>query len=326
FQVEVSHMKDRGVSANSKLVIAIYIIHFIILLVNLFTGFLYTVDFETGTYSRTGPFWISLLPGVLIFMISCYYLFSRNVSRKLRFGILVINLIPFVCGLIQVFTYGISIAYIGMLLAIALLYVSIQVNLKRDLEDARTSLMVSQINPHFVFNTLATIEALCESDPKLASKTINNFSKYLRCNMAVMDQNAPIPLLTEIEQVKMYASICMLRFDNIHIEYDLKDTDFYIPSLTVQPLVENAMRHGLRAKEDALVTVRSYQKDKFHIVEVEDNGIGFDLKAVKADSKLHIGLKNVEERLINMSSGKMIVQSQPGKGTLITMKIPLSKN
>ena len=187
-----------------------------------------------------------------------------------------------------------------------------------ELNEKQQELMVSQIQPHFLYNTLATIRYLCRHDPEQAAETVGRFASYLRQNMNVIGQKEPIPFSTELEQVKNYAAIEMLRFENVRVEYDLKDTDFVLPALSVQPLVENAIKHGVRYVENGRVLVSTEFRDETHIIRVEDNGKGFDTKT----ADYHVGIANVRDRLKRMTGGTLEITSAPGEGTVSIIRIP----
>jgi sensor histidine kinase YesM len=106
------------------------------------------------------------------------------------------------------------------------------------------------------------------------------------------------------------------------VEYKIQDTGFSVPSLTIQPLVENAIRHGVRIREDGRVEVRTRAAEAFHEITITDNGIGFDLQSAERASGDHIGLKNVQERVAAQCGGSMEIVSQIGSGTTITIRIP----
>lgn len=129
--------------------------------------------------------------------------------------------------------------------------------------EQRIQMMMTQIQPHFLYNTLATIRSLCLRSPETAAQTIDKFSRYLRQNLDTLDQNGLIPFSKELDHVKIYSEIEMLMFPYIYIEYDVEDDCFLLPPLTVQPLVENAIRHGVRAREEGRIkiTVRKMKAD-----------------------------------------------------------------
>ncbi len=194
---------------------------------------------------------------------------------------------------------------------------------ERDLTEAqRIRIMMTQIQPHFLFNALNTIRALYARDPPLADRTLEDFSTYLRQNLESLSQTELIPVSKELEHTRLYAEIEGLRFPDIRVEYRIEDRDFLVPALTIQPLVENAIRHGLRGKKDGLVTVSIVCESGVHRITVQDNGAGFDPKTRDSDAETHIGLRNVRERVEQMCGGAMILRSEIGGGTGVTLNIP----
>ena len=115
----------------------------------------------------------------------------------------------------------------------------------------------------------------------------------------------------------------MIRFENVRVEYDVKDDSFSVPALTVQPIVENAIKHGVRIRDEGIVRVSTQMKEKYHEIVISDNGKGFDTKQQSDPETGHIGIKNVEERLRKMCHGTVSVESKPGEGTTVTLRIPL---
>ena len=189
----------------------------------------------------------------------------------------------------------------------------------------RIRIMMTQIQPHFLFNALNTIRALYAKDPPLADRTLEDFSAYLRQNLESLSQTELVPVAKELEHTRLYAEIEALRFPNVRVEYRIEDESFTIPALTIQPLVENAIRHGVRSRKDGLVTVSSSREGACHAVTVQDNGVGFDPKRQEALDEAHIGLRNVKERVEQMCGGTMILQSEIGIGTSVTLLIPDEK-
>ena len=194
---------------------------------------------------------------------------------------------------------------------------------EKDLQaEQRIRIMISQIQPHFLFNTLTAIRSLCRTDPEKAEHVTTLFSNYLRQNLDSLETQELIPMKKELEHVKIYADIEMTRFPNIRVEYDIQDDHFSVPALTVQPLVENAIRHGVRIREDGLVEVAARRTGEGHEIMIRDNGVGFDPEKVSGGSGTHIGLRNVRERIEKMCSGSVIIRSRPEEGTEILIFIP----
>ena len=192
----------------------------------------------------------------------------------------------------------------------------------------RVRIMMSQIQPHFLFNSLEVIRRLYRKDPEKADGALLKFERYLRGNMDSLAREASIPFRTELEHTKLYLELEQLRFpDELHIAYDLSCTDFSLPPLTLQPLAENAVRHGVRGKQSGEGTVtiatREYE-DRFEIA-VTDDGNGFDPDAVPEDDSAHIGLNNVRERLRFAGAGLRIGPGPEG-GTEAVIIIPRNQN
>ena len=188
--------------------------------------------------------------------------------------------------------------------------------------EQRIRIMISQIQPHFLFNTLTTIQTLCDIDPPKAEETVGKFAAYLRQNIQSLDRSDLVPFEKEMEHTRIYAGIEMIRFPDIRVEYDTQDTAFSLPALTVQPLVENAIRHGVRGLDNGLVSVSSRDRGAFHEIVVADNGKGFDASAISSMESAHVGLRNVRDRIVSLCGGAMDVVSEAGKGTTITIRIP----
>ncbi len=201
--------------------------------------------------------------------------------------------------------------------------------LERALEKANMSVMISQIQPHFLYNALNTIKSLIRRDPKTAEKAIIDFSYYLRGNMDSLSHTEPIPFETELQHIQYYCNIELLRFsDKLTIEYDIQEEDFCVPTLGVQPLVENAIKHGVTKKpEGGYVKLSTYREDGFYVICVEDNGIGFDPDALpEEDGRSHVGLQNIRYRFKSMLSADMTIESKPNVGTKVCIKIPQQQN
>lgn len=196
--------------------------------------------------------------------------------------------------------------------------------MQNELLKMRVSIMVSQIQPHFLYNALTSIACLCEKDPPQAKKSIIEFSEYLRSNMNSLKEQAPVPFENELKHLKTYLSLEKMRFgDELNIKYDIQTKDFTIPSLTVQPLVENAVKHGVGMLEDGgTVTISTCEYDDRYEVIVSDNGVGFDPEKVGSDGKIHVGMENVRNRLKSMCNAVLNIESTVGKGTKATITIP----
>ena len=208
-----------------------------------------------------------------------------------------------------------------------------------ELKEKQLALMMSQIRPHFLYNTLNTIYTLCKKDGEEAGKMILDLSGYLRINFENMDSIVPVPFKDELAHTRFYLSIEKRRFgDDISVVYDIATESFALPALSLQPLVENAVKHGIRkSKESGTVTIRTWEEqDGVHLM-VEDDGEGFDTSTWEADAdtntvnpeaiahRKNVGLKNVRDRIRDMCGGRMEIQSTIGEGTKVILVIPVSE-
>ena len=193
------------------------------------------------------------------------------------------------------------------------------------MEKANMSVMISQIQPHFLYNALNTIKSLIRRDPKTAEKAIIDFSYYLRGNMDSLSHTEPIPFETELAHVEYYCNIELLRFsDKLSVEYDIHEKDFLVPTLSVQPLMENAIKHGVTKKaEGGFVKLSTFATETEYVICVEDNGIGFDVHNMPTDDgRSHVGLNNIQYRFKTMLSAEMTIESTENVGTKVCVYIP----
>ncbi len=234
---------------------------------------------------------------------------------------------------IHFFTYGLGVTMGAQLVRIlfdlrkqrleALRYQQIQ----KELYEAKVQVMVSQIRPHFMYNALSSIAMLCKIKPETAYEATINFSDYLRGNMDSLKQTAPVPFRKELEHLEKYLYIEKLRFGKkLNIEYDIQADSFEIPLLSVQPLVENAVKHGVGMKEDGgTVTISTHETDENFEIIVSDDGVGFDTSEVKNDGRSHIGMENTKRRLKDMCNADVVITSVIGEGTTAKIIIPKIK-
>lgn len=195
--------------------------------------------------------------------------------------------------------------------------------LKKELEKTKLNMLFKQIKAHFLYNTLNTISALCKKDAKEADRAVILFSSYMRINMYLIEHEEPIPFLKELELINAYTSIQKIRFgDRVDLHMDINFTQFNIPSLSIQPIVENAFSHGIGKKaEGGTVGIKTVKKENIVEIIISDTGEGFDLK--KLDNPEAMGIKNISSRINLLVGGKVKIQSEIGVGTTVTVTIPL---
>ncbi len=224
--------------------------------------------------------------------------------------------------------------YAGTVMAVAIaLKVLNNVRIEMKLEQqerlllqARMEALQSQINPHFLFNTLNSVSSLVRRDPDSAREMIVKLGNILRRLLRKGD--AFIPLKEEIESLDDYLDIEVVRFGRdklrIHKELDPASLNHLVPSMILQPLVENAIKHGLADKMDGgNVSIRSRCTQQRVIIEVEDDGVG--MAASAGSTGTGIGMLNVQERLqvVYGDAAEINIESQPASGTMVRLTLPI---
>lgn len=190
------------------------------------------------------------------------------------------------------------------------------------LAEQKLRLLQEQIRPHFIYNSLAVIRSLIKKDPALATRCVDDFSEYLRGNLNSIHSDMLIPFKEELKSIKAY--IALEQADptrRVTVRYNLKEIDFLLPPLTVQPIVENAFRHGLSKGAEGTIELKTEKDGEYVIVTVKDNGLGFDTDTEK---KAGVGMENVSERLALALNGSLQIESGES-GTTVTVRIPPKK-
>ncbi len=224
------------------------------------------------------------------------------------------------------------VSYLTMAIAISCVFYYIWLHLQfvREHENAlvtgqRVQQMLSQIKPHFLHNALTLIIDLCDTAPQKAKAATVEFSRYLRGNMESIDRAGPIPFEKELEHTKLYLNIEQMRFaGDLQVRYDIACMDFSLPALTVEPLAENAVRHGVREKPDGrgTVVIATRETPDCYEITVTDDGPGFDPDRLPEDGQMHVGIANVRERLHQIVDGALEYRSALGEGTTAIIRIP----
>lgn len=187
---------------------------------------------------------------------------------------------------------------------------------------SRTMTMMSQIRSHFVFNVLNAISGMCKYDPEKADDTVVCFARYLRNNIDIMEDDKSIPFSAEIRQIEDYVMLEQIRFgDKIEFYTDIETDRFLIPPLILQPIIENAIKHGVSKKlTNGNIILRAREENGNIIITVEDDGVGFDMEELKKEKS--VGLRNIRFRLAQLAGGTMDIVSEVGVGTTVTITMP----
>ena len=268
------------------------------------------------------------------------------------------GLIPVISIPLQIF-WAVTPVYLATTVSLILVYTLIHVelaersaNIEKELarkelalSESNNSLVLSQIQPHFLYNALTSIYRLCDVKPEAAKEAVSNFSKYLRGNLDSIKQTEMISFAEELKHLQAYLSLEKIRYgDYLKVEYNIEVAEFFIPPLTVQPLVENALYHGIKNKRGGgCILIRGYEDRNGLVFEIEDNGIGMDeteLAAVRKKLRLEpgeelqpignggFGLHNVAQRvrIYYGDQAEILVESEKNIGTCFKIYLGNRKN
>ncbi len=301
-------------------------------LLNLRFGFFYSISEANGYV--IGKYWsvaqaLCILPA--LYDISLLIRFRNRIYKSAWTGTIIYLVLPMIGVAIHLKT-TVPVTFVFASVGLYVLFFNIKSEQslllqkqQKELAESRISIMLSQIQPHFMYNSLTTIAVLCEKNPAEAKRATLSFSRYLRKNIDSVNKRMPVPFSSELEHVSTYLDLEKLRFgDRLNVVMDIQSTDFLIPPLTIQPLAENAVKHGICKKVSGVgtLTISSYEKPDAYEIKISDDGVGFDADQVPNDGKEHIGMENVRDRLKAMSNATMKIESVVGVGTVVTVTVP----
>ena len=313
-----------------KAVAALWLVYLVFLLATQFTDAIYYVT-NDNEYFR-GPLFplaISPLVGIMILNILGVIQRHKKLSKRCFIALLVYLLPMTVAILIHMFVEAELFLVFGMaLFALIMFGLILEDNIdqytrqQQEIANQRAGIMVLQMRPHFISNTMMSIYYLCDQDPQKAKQVTLDFTTYLRKNFTAMASDDTIPFASELEHTRAYLAVEQAQFeDSLFVSFDTPHTLFRVPPLTLQPIVENAVRHGMRACNDPIhISVITRKTDNASEVIVEDDGPGFD---PVDDNEPHTALNNIRQRLGMMCRGKLTIAQREGGGTIVKVTIPI---
>ena len=189
-------------------------------------------------------------------------------------------------------------------------------------ENALLSLQVSRVKPHFIYNTLGTIQYLCRHDSKVAEEVLISFAKYLRHNIDIEDSNTLVHFTEELEHIGNYITIINHRYQGkINVIYNLGEKDFFIPPLSIATVVENAVKHGASKLEDGgEIIISTYKKNGNYVIHISNDGIPYN------GQPMGVGLTSCIERIKNLQNGIFSINPRSTNGTVVIIEIPMEEN
>lgn len=315
-----------------KAVLFIFAVSIIMLIITPFASgpFSFIYVMPDNNYYR-GPLYPLLpMPVVVIMLLNLAATVKhrKRLSRKV-FLSLIIAILPLTAAIfaqifIDVFPL-IDISFVLSALSMYILILSDQIDLilrnQQEIAAQRAKIMVMQMRPHFIYNTMTSIYCLCGQNPKLARQVILDFTNYLRKNFTAIASSEPIPFSSELEHTRAYLAVEQAQYkDSLFVDYDIQHVMFRVPPLTLQPIVENSVKHGRDPYAGAFhISIKTRRTNSVSEITVADDGRGL---SSNFNLKQHTTLNNIQERLKIMCGGSLSIKPNDGGGTLVIVTIP----
>jgi signal transduction histidine kinase len=300
-----------------------------------------------------GPLFPALsISPVLLMVINLVALVRRRASltQRQRIAFAIYIGIPLVSVLLQAALFDLRIVVVGTSVATLAMFALVlagqmdaYVRQREEAYRRQSQVMALQMRPHFIYNVMTSIYYLCAQDPERAQRVTLDFTDYLRANFAAVAADGDIPFAKELEHTRAYLAVESARFeDSLIVDIDCPYTAFHLPPLTLQPLVENAVKHGADPERPPLhVRITTRKDPEFSVVTVEDTGPGFDDSILTSEARKDgsdgllpsdgiadrtanpaSALANIRERLVARGS-TLDFTSREGGGTVATIRVPL---
>ena len=320
--------EDWRKSALVRAVLALWAVYFAILVAAQFSTlfYFYTSD---GQLSIGPLFPLSMAPLAAVLALNLAGVIRRRdkLTKRLFYAFLIF-LIPMTIAVIVhafvpvylLINVGIVMTGVSMFIVIVSDQIEQYVRLQQETARQRASIAVLQMRPHFIHNTMTSIYYLCDQDPEVAKQVTMDFNTYLRKNLTAITKDDTIPFAEELEHTRAYLAVEQAQFaSKLVVDYDTPHTQFHVPPLTLQPLAENAVKHGMNPNTVPLrVCIRTRKTEAGNEVVVEDNGPGFDPAIA---NEPHTTLANIRQRLAMMCDGTLDIAPREGGGTVVRVTV-----
>ena len=323
--------KELKGNALFRTVLGFWAVYFVLLVSTFFTKHIYyitpNVQFHRGEWF---PLLIVPLNVIMILNLVCLIRWRGLLSRKYFHGFLVTILPLTIAMLVHIFTDVTPLIDISMVVSAVSMFGLIfsgqtedYIRQQQEIAQQKAAINVLQMRPHFIYNTMMSIYYLIAQDTEKAQKITLDFTTYLRKNFTAFAKDETVPFTEELEHTRAYLAVEQTRFeDNLFVDFDTPFTRFRIPPLTLQPIVENAVKHGLDPELSPLhITIKTRQTKNGNEITVADTGPGF---GVNDNNEPHIALANIKERLLMMCGATLEIDSSEN-GTTVTIFVPIKK-
>ena len=307
-----------GLSADGLLLVAISV---------------YTAHMGSPTWRLQDHQWLYffflILPMVVV--VTIIWNFRKMLTNRKAISFLCYELLVAGAVVFDIIVGEITLAHAVTAFCLLQIYITVQIDYEKQQEEQlvqqRISIMLSQIQPHFLYNALTSIRALCRTDARKAEQALTDFTRYLRGNLNALSNTGCVPFLNELEHTKYYVDLEKMRFGkDLTVLFNTPVTQFSLPPLTLEPIVENAVRHGvMQRRTGGTVMILTAEDEDAVRVCVVDDGVGFDVTNYAEQPGEHIGLWSVRERLAAICGGRLEIQSSPDHGTTVTLILPKNR-
>ncbi len=317
-------------SAFFRMMLILWAVTVLLLCIAQFTESIYYIT-PDNQFVR-GPWYpILIVPMIAMIVVDLAgVIHRRHKLTKKHFAAFLVYLLPSLAAMIiQAFmtaflliVIAVTLSVLSMLWIILTDQIEGYVHQQREISNQHAGIAVLQMRPHFIYNTMTSIYYLCEQNPQKAKQVTLDFTTYLRKNFNAIVSDNTISFSEELEHTRAYLAVEQALFeDHLFVEYDTGHTLFQLPALTLQPIVENAVKHGMDpdADEPLRILIRTAKTDSGNEIIVEDNGPGFSRTE---DGEPHTALKNIRERLMLMCNGTLEIDSRETGGTRVAIRIP----
>lgn len=306
----------------------------ILLVVSQWTGWLYYFD-ENHYYVAGDLFLLSPICGIISIMICFVMVIVHRACVRKRTIFLICTLIVIACigGILEAYCEKIPFINIGIAIDSMLLFIGLEIENSRIMREQQRRLhavqmetVLSQVEPRYIVECLDKIKEQCSSDSEQTKELIESLSVYIRANLMATSLQKCVPFEEELAFIKSYIALEQARYGvEISAEYDIEVVDFELPALILQPIVENAIKHGIVPKQAGTIKVATKATDEEIVLTVSDDGEGYDLKAKPLPcEKIKTGIVNTKDLLAAMCGGSLEIESAPGVGTSVIIRIPKS--
>ena len=312
-----------------RTVAALLAVYYIMFIAGQFMDAVYYVT-PDNHYIRGPLFALWLSPLVVISILNLAGLIKRRDKLSKRYFVaLLLYLLPMTISLFfhMFFEAEVYVVLCMVLFALIMFVLILSDNMdqfmrqQREIARQKASINVLQMRPHFIYNTMMSIYYLCKQDSDKAQQVTLDFTSYLRNNFTAIASEDTIPFCDELEHTRAYLAVEQAQHeDRLFVEFDTPHTQFRLPPLTLQPLVENAIKHGMNPDGDPLhIFVKTRKtKDGSEII-VENDGARYD---PADDNEPHIALNNIRQRLEMMCKGTLEITPHEEGGTTVKVAIP----